>query len=144
MKAKTNFIVDSCKTWFPNFTLKSIVLIALVGFNIQTPIQAQETQYTKPSWWFGVAGGANFNFYRGSTNQLNADLTPPVTFHDGKGVGLFIAPLMEFHRPDSRWGFMLQAGYDNRKAKFDQVVSPCNCPTDLKTNISYANQGLKY
>jgi outer membrane protein OmpA-like peptidoglycan-associated protein len=44
---------------------------------------------------------------------------------------------MEFHRPDSRWGFMLQAGYDNRKAKFDQVVSPCNCPADLKTNISY-------
>ncbi|WP_395050215.1 OmpA family protein [Flavobacterium sp.] len=137
MKVKTNFKVDSCKTWFPNLTLKSIILIALVWFNIQTPVQAQEIQYTKPSWWFGVAGGANFNFYRGSTNQLNADLTPPVTFHDGKGVGLFIAPLMEFHRPDSRWGFMLQAGYDNRKAKFDQVVSPCNCPADLTANISY-------
>ncbi len=137
MKIKTNFKVDSCKTWFPNLTLKSIILIALVWFNIQTPVQAQEIKYTKPSWWFGVAGGANFNFYRGSTNQLNADLTPPVTFHDGKGVGLFIAPLMEFHRPDSRWGFMLQAGYDNRKAKFDQVVSPCNCPADLTANISY-------
>jgi outer membrane protein OmpA-like peptidoglycan-associated protein len=138
MRAKTNFNEDSCQTWFPNnLTFKSILLIALVWFNLQTSVQAQEVQYTKPTWWFGVAGGANFNFYRGSTNQLNADFTPPVTFHDGKGVGLFIAPLMEFHRPDSRWGFMLQAGYDNRKAKFDQVVSPCNCPTDLKTNISY-------
>jgi outer membrane protein OmpA-like peptidoglycan-associated protein len=137
MKVKTNFKEDSCTTWFPSLTLKSIALIALVWFNIQTPVQAQEIQYTKPSWWFGVAGGANFNFYRGSTQQLNSNFTSPVTFHDGKGVGLFIAPLMEFHRPDSRWGFMLQAGYDNRKAKFDQVVSPCDCPTDLSTNISY-------
>jgi len=111
--------------------------VALVWLSIQTPVQAQEVQYTKPSWWFGVAGGANFNFYEGSTHQLNSDFTPPVTFHDGKGVGLFIAPLMEFHRPDSRWGFMLQAGYDNRKAKFEQVVTPCDCPADLKTDISY-------
>lgn len=137
MKAKINFNEDSCQTWFPNLTLKSILIIALVWFNIQTPVQAQEVTYTKPSWWFGVAGGANFNFYRGSTKQLNSDFTPPVTFHDGKGLGLFIAPLMEFHRPDSRWGFMLQAGYDNRKATFDQVVTPCDCPADLKTNISY-------
>ncbi|TRX42788.1 OmpA family protein [Flavobacterium restrictum] len=138
MNAKTNTKTDSYKIGFPNnLTLKSIFIIALVWFTTQTPVQAQEEQYTKPSWWFGVAGGANFNFYRGSTNQLNASFTPPVTFHDGKGVGLFLAPLMEFHRPDSRWGFMLQAGYDNRKAKFDQVTSPCNCPTDLKTNISY-------
>ena len=137
MKAKSNFKENSCQTWFPNLTLKSILIIALVWFNIQTPVQAQEVTYTKPSWWFGVAGGANFNFYRGSTNQLNSDFTPPVTFHDGDGIGLFIAPLMEFHRPESRWGFMLQAGYDNRKATFDQVISPCDCPADLKTNISY-------
>lgn len=137
MKAITIFKEDSCKTWFFPTSLRSIALIALVWFTIQTPIQAQEVIYTKPSWWFGVAGGANFNFYQGSTYQLNSDFTPPVTFHDGKDVGLFIAPLMEFHRPDSRWGFMLQAGYDNRKAKFDQVVTPCNCPADLKTNISY-------
>lgn len=138
MKAKTNFKKDSCMTWFPNNrTLKSIVIIALVWFNIQTPVQAQELQYTKPSWWFGVAGGANFNFYEGSTHQLTSDFTPPVTFHKGDGIGLFVAPLIEFYRPDTRWGFMLQAGYDNRKATFDKVDSPCNCPADLKTNISY-------
>jgi len=138
MKAKTNFKEGLCITLSPNnLTLKSILIVALVWFSIQTPIQAQEVTYTKPSWWFGVAGGANFNFYEGSTYKLNSDFTPPTTFHDGKGVGLFIAPLMEFHRPDTRWGFMLQAGYDNRQAKFDQVVTPCDCPADLKTNISY-------
>ena len=138
MKAKINFNENSCQTWLSNnLTIKSIIIITLVWFNIQTPVHAQDVKYTKPSWWFGAAGGANFNFYRGSTNQLNTDLTPPVTFHNAKGVGLFIAPLIEYHRADSRLGFMLQAGYDNRKAKFDQVVTPCDCPADLKTNISY-------
>ena len=137
MKAKNNFNENSCQTWFSNLTLKSILLIVLVWFTIQIPVQAQEVQYTKPSWWFGVAGGANFNFYEGSTHQLTSDFTPPVVFHKGDGIGLFVAPLIEYYRPETRWGFMLQAGYDNRKATFDQVDSACNCPTDLKTNISY-------
>ncbi|WP_281298328.1 OmpA family protein [Flavobacterium limnophilum] len=138
MKAKANFKEGLYSTLTPNkLTLKSILIVALVWFSIQAPVQAQELQYTKPSWWFGVAGGANFNFYEGSTYKLNSDFTPPATFHEGKGVGLFVAPLLEYHRPDTRLGFMLQAGYDNRKAKFDQVVTPCDCPADLKTNISY-------
>jgi hypothetical protein len=94
-------------------------------------------QYTKPSWWFGVAGGANFNFYNGSTHQLNADFTPPATFHEGQGIGLYVAPLIEFHRPDTRWGFMFQAGLDSRKGSFKQVETPCNCPADLETDLSY-------
>ena len=139
MKAKTNFKRGLYSiTLFPNnLTLKSMLTIALVWLSIPTPVQAQEVQYTKPSWWFGVAAGANFNFYDGSTYKLNSDFTPPATFHEAKGVGLFVAPLLEYHRPDARLGFMLQAGYDNRKAKFDQVVTPCDCPADLKTNISY-------
>lgn len=138
MKAKTNFKEGLYSTLSPNkWTLKSILMVALVWLSIQAPAQAQELQYTKPSWWFGVAGGANFNFYEGSTYKLNSDFTPPATFHDGKGVGLFVAPLLEYYRPNTRLGFMLQAGYDSRKAKFDQVVTPCDCPADLKTNISY-------
>jgi hypothetical protein len=49
----------------------------------QTSVQAQETievKYSKPSWYFGVAGGANFNFYRGSTQQMNASFTSPKHF----------------------------------------------------------------
>lgn len=138
MKANTNFKEGLYSTLSPNnLTLKSILIVALVWLSIQAPVQAQELQYTKPSWWFGVAGGANFNFYEGSTYKLNSDFTPPATFHEGKGVGLFVAPLLEYHRPDTRLGFMLQAGYDSRKAKFDQVVTDCDCPADLKTNISY-------
>ena len=139
MKAKTNFKQDLYRiALFPNnLTLKSILTVALVWLSIQAPVQAQEIQYTKPTWWFGVAAGANFNFYDGSTYKLNSDFTPPATFHEGNSVGLFVAPLLEYHRPDARFGFMLQAGYDNRRAKFEQVVTPCDCPADLKTNISY-------
>ncbi|MFV5695333.1 OmpA family protein [Flavobacterium sp. LB3P122] len=141
MKNKTNFKLGSCVAWsHNNLIIKSIAIIALGWLIIQTPVQAQQTievKYTKPSWYFGVAGGANFNFYRGSTNQLNAGFTPPATFHDGDGVGLFIAPLLEYRPADSRWGVMLQAGYDNRKGTFDQVVTPCDCPADLSTNVSY-------
>ncbi|PJJ11097.1 OmpA family protein [Flavobacterium sp. 1] len=120
-----------------NLTLRSLLLLTLLLLCIQNPVQAQEIKYTKPSWFFGVAGGANFNFYRGSTHQLNSSLTPPVTFHDGDGVGLYLAPLIEFHKPDTRWGFMFQAGYDSRKGSFDQVISPCDCPADLSTDLSY-------
>jgi hypothetical protein len=46
---------------------------------------------------------------------MNASFTSPKTFHDGFGAGLFIAPLLEYRPADSRWGVMLQAGYDSRK-----------------------------
>jgi len=124
--------------WSPySLTIKSLIISALILIGIQAPLQAQETKFTKPSWWFGAAAGANFNFYRGSTYQLNSDFTPPATFHNGQGVGLYLTPLVEFHRPDSRLGVMLQAGYDNRKGSFEQVVTPCNCPADLSTDLSY-------
>jgi outer membrane protein OmpA-like peptidoglycan-associated protein len=138
MKAKINFKKELCMTWTSsNLTLRSLLLLTLLLLCIQYPVQAQEIKYTKPSWFFGVAGGANFNFFRGSTHQLNSSLTPPVTFHDGDGVGLYLAPLIEFHKPDTRWGFMFQAGYDSRKGSFDQVISPCDCPADLSTDLSY-------
>jgi outer membrane protein OmpA-like peptidoglycan-associated protein/opacity protein-like surface antigen len=140
MNIKNNLKKGSCVAWSPNNLTKSVAIIALSWLSFQTSVQAQETQaikYTKPSWFFGVAGGANFNFYRGSTQQMNASFTSPVAFHDGFGAGLFIAPLLEYRPADSRWGVMLQAGYDNRRGKFDQVVTPCDCPADLKANVSY-------
>lgn len=117
--------------------IKNLVICTLILTGIYAPLNAQETQYTKPSWYFGVAGGANFNFFRGSTQQLNSTFSSPVAFHDGDGVGVFIAPLIEYRPADSRWGLMLQAGYDSRKGSFDQVTTPCNCPADLKTDLSY-------
>lgn len=138
MKSNFKLITGPCTTWSLNkFPLKSLILTTLVCLSTSTSVQAQDVQYSNPSWWFGAAAGANLNFYRGSTQVLNQNFTPPTAFHDGFGAGLYIAPLLEYHRPDSNWGFMFQAGYDSRKGKFDQVVTPCNCPADLSTKLSY-------
>ena len=116
---------------------KKLVFGMLIVMGIQMPIKAQEIKYADPSWWFGVAGGANLNFFGGSTQRLNSKLIAPVPFHKGFGVGLYLAPLVEFYRPGSQFGMMFQVGYDGRSGKFDQVTSPCNCPRDLKANLSY-------
>ena len=118
-------------------TVKSLIGGALILTGIQTTLQAQEVQFTKPSWYFGVAGGANFNFYRGTTQEMNSNLTTPSAFHDGNGAGIYVAPLIEYHRPDTRLGLMLQVGYDSRKGAFKEIMTPCNCPADLNTDLSY-------
>jgi hypothetical protein len=120
-----------------NLKMKSLILSVLLLAGIQMNLQSQDAQYTKPSWWFGGALGANFNFYRGTTQQLNLDLTTPAAFHKGSGVGLYLAPLLEYHKPDNMLGFMFQAGYDSRRGSFEQIVTPCNCPADLFTKLTY-------
>jgi outer membrane protein OmpA-like peptidoglycan-associated protein len=138
MKATINFTETLSPTRISTrYAFKSILMIALVCCNAMSTIQAQEVRYTKPSWWFGVAAGANFNFYRGSTHQLNSSFIPLTTFHDGDGIGLFVAPLLEYHKPNTRLGFQLQFGFDDRKAQFEQAKTVCDCPADLKTEISY-------
>ena len=138
MKPIINLKVRSRSAWSPyNLIVKSAIIGAFMVAGIQTSVQAQDVEYTRPSWFFGVAGGANFNFYQGSTHQLTTDFTPPAVFHDGQGVGLFVAPLIEFHAPDTRFGFMFQTGIDSRGGKFDQVNTPCNCPADLETELTY-------
>lgn len=117
--------------------MKNLILSFLIIAGLTTSLQAQDVKYSNPSWWFGGAVGVNLNFYRGTTQQLNLDLSVPTAFHDGFGAGLYLAPLMEFHRPDSRLGFMLQAGYDSRKGSFSQVLTSCNCPADLSADLSY-------
>ncbi len=136
MQSNSKSITGSCKTWSSNkLPLKYFLLITLVCFITQISVQAQEVQYTKPSWWFGSAAGENFNFYRGSTQVLNENFTPLTAFHNGFGVALYLAPLVEYHRPDSYFGFMFQTGYGNQNGKFSQVITPCNCPADLELKI---------
>src|ERR1035437_8478393 len=138
MKSRTSFIKRSRSVWSPyNLVIKGVVGGVLILTGIQYSLQAQEVQFTKPSWYFGVAGGANVNFYRGTTQELNSIYTTPAAFHDGSGTGLYIAPLIEYHRPDTRLGLMLQVGYDSRKGTFKEVMTPCNCPADLKADLSY-------
>ena len=138
MKSNLKVTTGPCQAWsFNKMSLKKYIFITLLCMASQTSIQAQEVQYSNPSWWFGAAAAANFNFYRGSTQVLNENFTPPTAFHDGFGAGLYLAPLLEYHRPNSYWGFMFQAGYDSRRGKFDQVITPCDCPVDLSTKLSY-------
>src|SRR5688572_26155647 len=122
-----------------NATIRVIALVALIwtGLLSGSSMQAQAVQYTVPSWWFGVAGGANFNFYRGSTQKLNEDFTAPVAFDEGNGVSLYLAPLVEYHAPGTMLGFMLQTGYDSRSSSYETEITPCNCPADLTMRLSY-------
>ncbi|MFH0865329.1 MAG: outer membrane beta-barrel protein [Bacteroidota bacterium] len=138
MKSKTNLKKVSHIAWSSYcLIIKSVILIVLILTGIQLSVQSQATHATKNSWWFGVAAGANLNFYRGSTQELNSVLISPAAFHKGSDAGLYFAPLVEFHRPGSSLGIMLQAGYDSRKGTFNEEVAPCDCSVDLSTDLSY-------
>jgi outer membrane protein OmpA-like peptidoglycan-associated protein len=113
-----------------HLTVLFILLITFVAGH------AQNANHSQPTWWFGESVGANFNFYRGTTQKLNNELTTPTAFHKGKGVRPYVSLLTEY-RPNKTWGGMLNVAYDGRGGKFDGNIAPCNCPAELKTNISY-------
>lgn len=125
------------KTNKTNYMIRKIVFLSLVLLGLTSTALAQESERTQPRLWVGLSGGANLNMYTGTTQTLNNSLMAPAAFHDGFGVGGFGSFLLEFH-PNPILGFMLNLGYDNRGGSFDQTMSPCNCPEDLKTNLSYA------
>ena len=125
------------KTNKTNYMIRKIVFLSLVLLGLTSTALAQESERTQPRLWVGLSGGANLNMYTGTTQTLNNSLMAPAAFHYGFGVGGFGSFLLEF-RPNPILGFMLNLGYDNRGGSFDQTMSPCNCPEDLKTNLSYA------
>ena len=113
--------------------MQKILMLTLVLLLTQTFAQAQTTP---PTWWFGVSGAANYNFYDGTTQRLNDGLIVPAAFHKGKSFRPYGSILMEY-RPGKVWGAMLNLAYDGRGGKFDDVIAPCNCPATLETNTSY-------
>lgn len=119
-----------------NIGFKSLLVGALLLAAIQAPLQAQEYPYSKATFWIGAAGGANFNFHRGSTQQLSTSFTSPVAFHEGNNATLYLAPLLEIQSPTGL-GASLQVGYDSRKSIFDQQITVCNCPADLTAKLTY-------
>lgn len=124
--------------WSPfRMLVQSAAICSLVLMTHLAPAQTTTPRFEPPAWWFGGAGGVNFNFYQGTTQQLNNDLTSPAAFRHGNGMGLFLAPVIEYRNPDSRFGVSLMAGLDSRKGEFDQITTPCNCPADLSTDLSY-------
>src|SRR5688572_8095174 len=111
----------------------SLILLACISTAIST--HSQNVQQP-PTWWFGASAAANFNFYRGTTQMLNENLTTPTAFHKGNGVKPYLSLLTEY-RPNKVWGGMLNIAFDNRGGKFKEVMAPCDCPANLSTNISY-------
>ena len=116
--------------------IRNVFLHSLLLMGLAATMQAQEIQRPQPKFWFGASGAGNINLYTGTTQTLNSGLKAPAAFHDGMGVGPYGSFLFEY-RPDPVWGLMLNLGYDNRGGNFDQVKSPCNCPEDLNTTLSY-------
>ncbi|SMC57863.1 OmpA family protein [Pedobacter nyackensis] len=110
------------------------VLICSLAIVFITANASAQTE--KPKWSFGVSGAANGNFFDGTTQRLSTSLIVPTAFHKGKGIRPFGSILAEY-QPSSKWGIALNFGYDGRGGKFDGVIAPCNCPADLKTNVSY-------
>ncbi len=137
MNTKTNFMQGSHRVLSSHSPIiKSLVVIALILTSIQLPLRAQEILYTKPTWYLGAAVGGNVNFYRGTTQELNADFTVPVPLNKGQGVGLYLAPLVEYHF-NERLGLMGQVGFDSRRSAWETTYTPCNCKADLSTNLTY-------
>lgn len=116
--------------------LKRIIFSSLVLVCAQAAALAQETQRTRPDWWFGLAVGGNYNAHRGTTQVLNALITAPTPFHEGKGAGFYATALWEY-RPDPVWGAMLYAGYETRSGEFEEVRNPNNYPAELSTRLAY-------
>ncbi|MEO8886764.1 MAG: OmpA family protein [Mucilaginibacter sp.] len=114
--------------------IKKLLALSLILISAHITVQAQIIQ---PTWWFGLSGAANANFYDGTTQTLNSGLVAPTALHKGFGVRPYGSILMEY-RPASVWGAMLNVGYDGSGGKFNEVIAPCNCPTNLKTDLSYA------
>jgi outer membrane protein OmpA-like peptidoglycan-associated protein len=116
-----------------NKITQKLIVFLMMLILVNSTVKAQTTQ---PTWWFGVSGAANLNWYDGTTQRLDNKLVVPTAFHKGFGAGPYGSLLVEF-RPAGIWGFTFNAAYDSRSAKFDDVVAPCDCPASLKTTTSY-------
>ena len=118
--------------WLSRVLLGSVMLVCAHAAAL-----AQESPRAQPTWWFGGSGAANFDFFSGTTQKLNAAVTTRDPFHKGDGVGFNASLLLEY-RPDPVWGGIFQVGYDDRAGSFKDIVSPCtDCPASLSTAISY-------
>ena len=114
----------------------AFILMMLIFGGVTTQAQTQTDKRVQPVWWFGESGAANVNYFRGTTQMINANLSVPTAFHKGDGVKPYASLLMEY-RPNKTLGFMFNVAYDNRGGKFNEVQAPCNCAADLSTNLSY-------
>ncbi len=112
-----------------NKTIKKTIICSLLMMLAISNTRAQ-------TWWFGVSGAGNLNYLSGTTQRLDNAYFVPKAFHKGTSVRPYGSVLLEYNS-DKIFGFILNAAYDGRGGKFDDVIAPCNCPATLKTNLSY-------
>jgi len=122
---------DKTTIMFQYISNQKFLFLALI-FSAAT-VHAQQAP---PTWWFGTSAAVNFNFYQGTTQVVNKEVTTPTAFHKGNGVSPYFSVLTEY-RPNKTWGGMLNLAYDNRSGKFSEVMAPCDCPATLSTKLSY-------
>lgn len=116
--------------------MKNIYFHIFLLIGVSATVQAQEPERPQPKFWFGASAAANLNFYSGTTQTLNSDLIVPTAFHDGISVRPYGSILFEY-RPLSKWGFMLNLGYNGAGGSFTGVDAPCDCPATLKAKLNY-------
>lgn len=109
--------------YFLMFRHVFFILLFSAGFSLIA--SAQENEFIRSPWWFGVAGGANFDLYHGGVPlQPNSGVRIPDNgYITGKGTGYFAFPILEYHPEDKNWGFFLQAGYDSRLGTFENELT---------------------
>ncbi|MGV3502972.1 MAG: OmpA family protein [Adhaeribacter sp.] len=117
------------KTTLVNLVASCSVIASLASGEVQA-------QAIRPTLWIGASGGANFNFYNGSTQKLNNSLTVPTAFNKAYG-SRSVWGLQADYRPDGMWGMILNVNLDRRSGKFDDVMAAPNVPASLKTDLSY-------
>ncbi|HTB07391.1 MAG TPA: OmpA family protein [Bacteroidia bacterium] len=111
-------------------------LLLLVAFlTMQSAVKAQDR--VRPIWWFGVSGGANFNFYRGSAQILNDNTTTPSSFENGFGVAPYFSVFAEY-RKSKVWGLMFNVAYDGHRGSFTETNAPDGAAaTSLNAEFDY-------
>lgn len=117
--------------WYTRIIVSAFMVILMQG-----TILAQDTLREQPTWWFGGVGGANLNFYGGTTQMLNGSFSTPTAFHKGFGAGIYLGGVLEY-RPDPMWGAILHLAYDDRRAMFFDVPCPCGENSTLSATPSY-------
>ncbi len=110
-----------------------VVLLLLTGISLNA-----QDQRLMPEWWFGAGLGANFNMHSTDIMKLNNDASLQFSkpFKSASGVGLWIAPLLEY-RPDPVWGGMVTLGFDGRGGSFDDMTDTSLVTHKLSTSMNY-------
>lgn len=117
--------------------LSKYLLVVALTLVLCVSINAQD-QRLMPEWWFGAGLGVNFNMHSTDILKLNTNTALQFSkpFQSASGVGLWIAPLLEY-RPDPVWGGMVTLGFDGRGGSFDDMTDTSLVTHKLSTSMNY-------